>query len=141
MSAGRTGTSRILILANETCVAEPLFDEIRYWRGNREDAEVILVALPLPSKVRYKSIADAHARLRESIRSLWAAGIPVTAQVGDANPLQALDDSMRAWSPDEVIIVTHPPEHSHWLEEGVVSQARERFDVPITHVVVDPRRE
>ena len=137
MSAGRTGTSRILILANETCVAEPLFEEILYWLGDREDAEIILVAPPLTSKVRYKGIADAQARLRESIRSLWAAGIPVTAQVGDADPLQALDDAMRAWSPDEVIIATHPPEHSNWLEEGVVSQARERFDVPISHIVVD----
>ena len=137
----------MLVLANDTCVGQRLFEEIRYRRGDGEDAEVILVAPALTSKVRYwlsdedKGIADAQARIEESVERCGAAGIPVTAEVGDADPLQALDDAMRTYSPEEVIIATHPPDRSNWLEEGIVSQARERFDVPITHVVVDPERE
>ena len=42
---------------------------------------------------------------------------------------------------DEVIVSTHPPGRSHWLERDVVERSRERFDVPITHVVVDLERE
>ena len=38
---------------------------------------------------------------------------------------------------DEVVVSTHPPGRSNWLEQGVVEQARLRFDVPVTHVVVD----
>jgi hypothetical protein len=34
-------------------------------------------------------------------------------------------------------VSTHPPGRSNWLELGVVEQARLRFDVPVTHVVVD----
>jgi len=44
---------------------------------------------------------------------------------------------MRTFGPDELIISTHPPERSHWLERGVVAGARERFALPVTHVVVD----
>ncbi len=36
-----------------------------------------------------------------------------------------------------IIVSTHPEGRSNWLERGVVSSVRERFAVPITHVVVD----
>ncbi len=53
------------------------------------------------------------------------------------DPLVAFDDAYRIFGPDEAIISTHTPEHSGWLEQGVVEKARERFEVPITHVVVE----
>ena len=39
------------------------------------------------------------------------------------------------------MIATHPEGRSHWLERRVVETARERFAVPITHVVVDLEAE
>ena len=42
---------------------------------------------------------------------------------------------------DEIIISTHPEGRSNWLERGVVTSARERFAVPLTHVVVDLQAE
>ena len=42
---------------------------------------------------------------------------------------------------DELIVSTHPEGRSNWLERGVVDGARDRFDIPITHVVVDLDRE
>ena len=33
------------------------------------------------------------------------------------------------------MIVTHPPGQSNWLERGLLTKARARFDVPITHLV------
>jgi hypothetical protein len=58
-------------------------------------------------------------------------------EVGDAEPLQAIEDAVRTFGPDEIIISTHPEGRSQWLERRVVERARERFDLPITHVVVD----
>ena len=43
----------------------------------------------------------------------------------------------REFPADEVVVSTHPPGRSNWLELGVVAEARLRFDVPVTHVVVD----
>ena len=70
-------------------------------------------------------------------RAFTAAGIPAQGALGDADPLQALDDAIRTFEPDEVVISTHPPQRSNWLERQVVSKARGRYDLPITHVVVD----
>jgi hypothetical protein len=61
--------------------------------------------------------------------------------VGDGDPLLALDDALRTMEADEVIISTHTPERSNWLERKVVQQARARYTLPITHIVVDLERE
>ncbi|MDQ3865262.1 MAG: amino acid permease, partial [Actinomycetota bacterium] len=62
-------------------------------------------------------------------------------QVGDDDPLQAMDDALRSFGADEIIISTHPPGRSNWLERDVVSRARERYECPIAHVVVDLEHE
>ena len=58
-------------------------------------------------------------------------------EIGDGDPLQALEDALRTFPADEIVVSTHPPGRSNWLEQGVVENARMRFDVPVTHVVVD----
>ena len=65
------------------------------------------------------------------------AGIDAHGEVGDSDPLQAIEDSLRTFAPDELVISTHPEGRSNWLERGVVEAARERFALPVTHVVVD----
>ena len=66
-----------------------------------------------------------------------ATGLDVEGEVGDGDPIQAIEDAVRTFQPDELIISTHPPGRSHWLERGVVEKARSRFDMPLIHVVVD----
>jgi GABA permease len=64
------------------------------------------------------------------------AGVEADGEVGDGDPLQAIEDALRTFRPDELIVSTHPPGRSHWLERGVVEKARERFALPVTHVTV-----
>ena len=52
-----------------------------------------------------------------------------------------MEDALRRFPADEVIISTHPPGRSNWLERDVVERARERFDDAGHHVVVDLERE
>ena len=66
-----------------------------------------------------------------------ASGLTVDGGIGDGDPIQAIEDALRTFRPDELIVSTHPEGRSHWLERGVVERARERFDIPLTHVVVD----
>ena len=66
-----------------------------------------------------------------------AAGMTARGEIGDDDPLQAIEDALRTFAPDELVISTHPVGRSHWLERGVVDGAKERFDLPVTHVVVD----
>lgn len=144
--ASAPGERRILVIANETVGGEPLRDLIhRRSEGVEERVRVVCPALMSP--VRYFASdedgprAAAHERLDRSLGQLRELGISAEGEVGDADPLQAIEDALRTFGADEVIISTHPEGRSQWLERGVVRAARERFDVPITHVVVDLEAE
>jgi GABA permease len=71
---------------------------------------------------------------------LRAAGLAAEGDVGDASPLLAIGDALRVFDADEVLIATHPPGSSNWLERSVVSRARARFSLPIHHLVVEGDR-
>ena len=110
----------------------------------RASAEDVLVVCPaLNSKLQtWTSDEDgaraaAQERLDASLARLRDAGVDARGEIGDGDPLQALEDALRVFPADEIVVSTHPPGRSHWLEQGVVEQARLRFDVPVTHVVVD----
>jgi hypothetical protein len=136
----------ILVIANETVAGRALLDEIRY-RCRGYDAEALVVAPALPGHLRFwvsdtdGARAVAQQRLAASLATLAGAGIPARGEITDAEPVQAIEDALRTFGADEIIVSTHPPGRSNWLERGVVSRARERFDVPITHVIVDLERE
>jgi nucleotide-binding universal stress UspA family protein len=143
---GGPGERRILVIANETVGGGPLREQIEE-RSSGYDTEVLVVSPALNSPIRHwasdedPAREEARRRLEASLERLRANGIEASGEVGDADPLQAIEDAVRTFGPDEIIISTHPEGRSHWLERGIVSGARERFAVPITHVVVDLEAE
>jgi hypothetical protein len=140
------GEKRILVFANETVTGRKLRDLIlERSEGIHEEVLVVCPALNSPLRT-WTSDEDrargvAQARLDESLAHLREAGINVRGEVGDGDPLQAIEDALRTFGADEIVVSTHPEGRSNWLERGVVAAARERFAVPITHVVVDLERE
>jgi hypothetical protein len=139
---GRANERRILVIANETVGGERLRDEI-HSRSEGYDEHVLVVTPALNTHLRHwasdedNARVEAQKRLDASLDRLQAAGIDAKGEVGDAEPVQAMEDALRLFGADEIIISTHPEGRSHWLEKGIVETARERFAVPITHVVVD----
>jgi hypothetical protein len=88
------------------------------------------------------AVKEAGGRLDESLRRMADAGIKARGQVGDHHePNASLEDALREFPADEVVISTHPPERSKWLERGVVERARREVPLPVTHVVVDLESE
>ena len=142
----RPGERRILVIANETVSGETLREEIRR-RAEDYDERVRVICPTLLSRVRYFASdedgarAQAQERLEHSLSRLREVGVNCEGEVGEADPLQAIEDALRTFGADEIIVSTHPEGRSLWLERGVVQAARERFDVPITHIVVDLEAE
>ncbi len=107
------------------------------------DEQVRVVCPALNSRLRQwtsdedAARAAAQERLDASLQRLAADGIEAKGEIGDSDPVQAMEDALRTFGADVIILSTHPEGRSHWLERGVVEAARERFAVPITHVVVD----
>jgi hypothetical protein len=143
---GRANERRILVIANETVGGGPLREEIRR-RSEGYDEQVLVVTPALNSPLRHWASDEddarqkAQERLNASLTRLREVGVDAKGEVGDAEPLQAMEDALRLFGADEIIISTHPEGRSHWLERGIVDAARERFAVPITHVVVDLEAE
>jgi hypothetical protein len=135
---------RVLVVANETVGGSRLFDEIRE-RTEGQRSQVLVLSPALNSALKHwvsdedGARAAAKQRLDASLARLRDAGIAARGEIGDADPLQAIEDSLRTFGADEIIISTHPPERSNWLERGVVDKARERFPVPVRHVIGEQR--
>jgi hypothetical protein len=136
-------TRRILVVANQTAEGRALLEEI----GNRCRGQKCAVMLVSPALVgsraeRWASDIDAgldlaRQRLDRSVAALREVGVEVRAEVGDPDPNMAIEDALRVFPADEIIISTLPPAQSRWLEHEVVERTRREVDLPMTHVIVD----
>jgi hypothetical protein len=133
---------RILVIANETVGGRVLSEEL-IRRAAGRDVEILVVAPALNSPLRHwlsdedGARAAAEERVQASVHHLIQTGLDVRGEIGDGDPLQAIEDALRTFGADEIVISTHPVGRSHWLEQGLVDESRKRFARPITHVVVD----
>ncbi len=140
-------TRRILVVANQTAAGRELLEEIAN-RGRGNECEVMLVC---PGMVgsraeRWASDVDkgmdaARERMDRSVAALRGVGVEVRAEVGDPDPNMAIEDALRVFPADEIVISTLPPGESRWLEHDVVERTRREVDLPMTHVVVDLQAE
>jgi nucleotide-binding universal stress UspA family protein len=137
---------RILVIANETVGGGPLLDRIRELSSG-DNTQVLVVSPALNTPLRHWASDEdpareqARQRLERSLARLEHQGVEARGEIGDGDPLQAIEDALRTFGADQIIISTHPEGRSNWLERGVVTSARERFAVPIHHVVVDLEAE
>jgi hypothetical protein len=134
--------NRVLVVANRTLASDQLRDEIA--KRATSGAEVHVVAPILCSRLHYiatdidRELRDARERLDDTLVALSEQGFDVTGTVGDPNvALGAIEDELRRSGADEVLISTHPPKQSNWLETGIVTRLRDELDIPVTHLVVE----
>jgi GABA permease len=136
---------RIVVLANQTMEDGALHDALHRIQGS-EQAEyfVVVPANPVDTGdaeregaafVWEAATRSAGQRLEQTLETLRNQGLTVDGELGDYRPLVALDKAVREFRPDHVVISTHPEDRSTWLRHGVVADAREKYDVPIQHVV------
>jgi hypothetical protein len=143
LTRGGDGKYRLLVVANETVGGEALLDEIRdRCRGRESEILVVTPALASSRAAHWASDVDeamelARQRMELSLIAIGELGLKVKGEIGDSDPNMAIEDALRVFSADEIVISTHPPERSRWLEHGVVDHARKQIDLPISHVVVD----
>jgi alkanesulfonate monooxygenase SsuD/methylene tetrahydromethanopterin reductase-like flavin-dependent oxidoreductase (luciferase family) len=85
-----------------------------------------------------KELDQARERLTAALAWARAEGVTATSKVGDANAaLGAIEDELRLFGVDEVIISTYPPGKSNGSKRAV-QRLRDELDIPVTHVVVQP---
>lgn len=138
-----TGPTRVLLVANRTAVGEALLHAVEE-RARRGPSTFHLVVPATPMGL-HRLVDPEVAGHQEAKRQLWTAlemleassGESVSGEVGDADPLAAIQDAIGRSDFDEIVISTLPRRMSRWLRLDLVSKAR-GLGVPVSHVQSAP---
>src|SRR4051812_27968056 len=109
----------ILVIANRTCPCPVLVDEIAR-RVNGMPAQVLVVAPALNSRLRHwvsdvdGAVERARNRVGLAVAELRERGLNARGEVGDSNPLLAIDDALAGFPASQIVIATHPVGRSNW---------------------------
>jgi hypothetical protein len=127
------GERRVLVVAMTDAGPEAAA-RVAEMAGNATDVRLLV---PLRSRRidRWLSAEDeartvAERRLAHAAGSMVAAGLPVSGSVGDSDVRQALEDELRSYPADEVVLLTGLGEPSG------LGEAEARIGMPLRRVVV-----
>jgi hypothetical protein len=137
--AAGDGGRGVLVVANAQVEGAGAVDRIRAAKAaTGQGAEVLVLAPALNRPVSHwlsdlrRARLEAQERLAVSLGVLAAAGIDARGQVGDTDPVQAIEDTLRSFPAAEVVIVT-----GAGSGDDSVSEVRRRLDRPVTRVAGD----
>jgi hypothetical protein len=104
--------------------------------GGDSDAEVLVLAPALNSPLSHwasdvgRSRLDAQRKLVLTVGALAAAEVEARGTVGDPDPLQAVEDTLRQFAADEVIVAL-PGGDEQGDARALVAELRRRMDLPV----------
>ena len=131
---------RILVVTTATAPEAEVLDRVRAHAG--ADAQLLVVAPASKiSKLDWLTNAEDDARAEAARRAEEVAesapGEEIETRVGDSDPVQAIEDALRDFPADELILITRSDEDAGWLKEGSGKEAQNRFSLPVTHLVLE----
>lgn len=136
--------ARYLIVAHQTVTSPQLLSWVRELREQEGGAEFVLLVPATPVRHLLFRRGDEHdaetTARRIADRALFRyakKGLPLyDARIGDTDPVQAIDDELRA-NPGYagVVISTLPEEKSRWLRMDLPHKVAAAHSLPVHHVV------
>ena len=132
-------TRKVLVVATAPIAGEALRREVREHLGD-DDAEVRIVAPAADlSRLEWLTSDEDEAR-EEAARVAGEASealdkdAPVETEVGDPDPAQAIEDALRTFAADELVLVGPPESEAGWLERGSTDEAVQRLGLRVTRL-------
>lgn len=130
---------RILVVATTSVPEAELRERVRAHAGEDADLLVVVPASNI-SKLDWLTNAEDDARADAAqLAEELAEGVPgegVETRVGDSDPVKAVEDALSDFAAEELIVITRAGEEPDWLDAGSGAEARNRFSLPVTHIVV-----
>jgi hypothetical protein len=130
-----------LIAIDSPALTEPIAEAVRAGAASTgasaREPEVLVLAPAVNSPLAEwlsdldRARFDAQRRLALSIGGLAAAGVNARGQVGDSDPVQAIEDVLRTYPAREVVFVTG----ADGAATGALEEVRRRLDRPVRQVV------
>ena len=139
---GPASETRVLVVANETLTEDSLLGEVRRLASVPGTRVLLLAPALISASARLTGSVDepldqARTRLSEALAQIANERV-VGGEVTDADPLEAVEDAFATFTPDEVIVATRWERGAGGLEPELAGRVRERFAVPVRHLVLDP---
>jgi len=133
---------KLLVLTSEPITAEQLRDALPA-DVDPAEAEVMVVAPAFAdSALRFwmsdadEAIARAETVRRESVEQLGEAGVPATGDTGESDPYTAVEDALKTFDADRIVLFTHQGSQQRYREDLDAGELRERFGRPVDHAAV-----
>ncbi len=108
------------------------------------DAEVRLVAPAIEINPLHHTLGDideprveARERLENAAAAARGAGLEVSAELGDPDPVQAAQDALLKRPADEILIFSHADDSKDWYEGELWKHAEDSLEPPLRLVIVD----
>jgi nucleotide-binding universal stress UspA family protein len=133
---------KLLVLTSEAITADQLRNALP---GDIDpgDAEVMVVAPALQeSGLRFwmsdadEAIARAEEVRQQSVERLGEQGVPATGDTGEADPYVAIEDALKTFDADRIVLFTHGGEDQRYREDLDEREIGERFGRPVDHASV-----
>jgi hypothetical protein len=80
---------------------------------------------------------EARERLKGAVAAARDAGLDVSFEVGDPDPVQAAQDALLQRPADEILIFAHADGEKDWYEGELWKHAEDSLEPPLKLVVVD----
>lgn len=108
-------------------------------------SEIVVVTPMLLSGLQWLASDSDRARYEADERLAAVLGhvealqpdASVRGEVGDDTPMTALDDVMRQFRPDHILIALRSSDHDAWQEQGLLDDIRRAFHLPMTVFEID----
>jgi hypothetical protein len=129
----------VLVVANRTAECEELEQALKERASKGDDVRFTLVVPAAHGLAKAanpdEGIPEAQHHVDNAVAKLRAAGLDIEGQIGDPDPVAAVQDAHNAGSFDEVIVSTLPTHLSKWLHVDLPRKAAHATGLPLTHVV------
>jgi hypothetical protein len=129
---------KILVLTTEPVTADQLRAALP-GDSNPQDAEVMVVAPALhKNALRFwvsdadEAIAKADDVSHQSVEQLGAEGVSASGDTGEADPEDAIEDALKTFPADRILVFTHPDSEQRYKEDVDPDELQQRFGVPVT---------
>ena len=140
MNATTETQAHLLVVADVWCKVDGLCDRVRAELAG-EDGSVLVLAPPLTGRLHTHlsdtdgETAAARQRLDDVLRRLRDHGVVAHGQIGDADPIIAIDDVLATFPAEEIVLVTEADGHQNWRERRLPEYLW-KLGIPARHWVV-----
>jgi hypothetical protein len=129
LDADRAEATRTLVVANQTIEGDALFDTLKNKAAESRHRFIVI------SPQSEGASGEASDRLAHMLQHLEDEGLMAIGQVSEADPFTAIQNALRFYAVDEIVISTFPSTKSGWLRGDLINRVRQTTGKPVEHVV------